>query len=60
MPQHMHPVTLKASSLMPQLVLEVKLTGQRALARRMRVATFLIKTAAWVIGCGVHVEAELK
>jgi hypothetical protein len=56
----MAEATFNVNEAMKNLTMEVKLTGARRLAWRIRIGIFLLKTAARVMGCGVKVESELK
>jgi|HubBroStandDraft_6_1064221.scaffolds.fasta_scaffold880552_2 hypothetical protein len=56
----MAEVTFNVNEAMKQTTMEVKLTGARSLAWRIRIGILLIRTAARVMGCGVTVESELK
>jgi len=51
-------VRLPAARVMQQVVLSVELTGIRTWKVRLTLGVWLIKLAAFVMGCGVRVGLE--
>jgi hypothetical protein len=48
------------AGLTKDVTLHVRLVGLRQWAVRIWMATTLIRTAAWVLGCSVNVETGLR
>jgi hypothetical protein len=48
------------AGLSKDVTLHVKLVGLRQWAVRIWIATTLIRTAAWILGCSVNVDTGLR
>ena len=48
------------SNVMSHVTLNVRITGQRTYAVRLRMGVWLIKLAAWILGCHVNIETDVR
>jgi len=51
-------VNIPVQSVMKRMTLTVRITGHRRWWIRQQIAMQLLKAAAWVMGCNIHVDLE--
>ena len=51
-------IDVKASSLTKRMTIKVRLVGLRPWIVRVKIAAWLMRLAAWVIGCQLDIELK--